>query len=523
LTTVARIAAAVVCLGLLMFLQVAGLVIGAVLLAVVWLVTLDTGGGHSIGRWVQTKRRWRWRVRNGFDLFIPVDQMPDDLPPLGEGSKADKAAARRIRNAYRDWPDGVTNLYWLESRPGLPAVAYHCATGETPYVSVAFQVDGPIQGMHGDTYVDGVQEAFGDLMAGWGASQKLVSGIQVVTRVIPGDSAFHEQWLQDQLDPDAPRVMQDDYAGLVSDLSGSFQQRHYVVVMWDVDDAFRSRAAQNVPGLDGWLWLVNGEIPAAEQRLKDAQYRNVHALSGPQLAAVLRHLQHPGWPIDRASDVSVDDCWWPSQDERAWTEVDCEYPDPLRPAWLLPSVAWLHRTAVIPADAIEVQEVDGLWMLPLLSGMDDRIIRTLSTHVRFTPARDAKTRARRDATTDQRDLIEAERKGAMVDDETELALSASQRRVNDLQSGGGHHGAYWAAFITVSATSPEELSSACGTVESAAADGCGINRLNWCDTLQSAAQALTWPVGRGMSTPPKSVGTKVLRKINTATTKQGVR
>jgi hypothetical protein len=234
-------------------------------------------------------------------------------------------------------------------------------------------------------------------------------------------------------------------------------------------------------------------------------------------------LQHPGWPIDRASDVSVDDCFWPSKDERAWTEVDCEYPDPLNPSMLLPPVAWLHRTAVIPADSLEVQEVDGLWFLPLLSGMDDRIIRTISTHVRFTPAATAKVTARRDATTDQRDLIEAERRGAMVDDETELALSASHRRVTDLQSGGGHHGAYWAAFITVSATSPQELSTACGTVEAAAADGCGINRLDWFDTMQSAAQALTWPVGRGMSTPRKTMGTKVLRKINTATTKEGVR
>jgi hypothetical protein len=521
--TVARITAAVVCLVLLMFLQVPGLVIGGILLGVVWVVTLDVGGGHSIGKWVQDKRRWRYRVTHGFDTFIPVDQMPDDLPALNAGSHADRADAKRIRNAYRDWPDGVTNLWWLESRPGLPAVAYHAATGETPYISVVFSVEGAIQGMHGNSFVDSVQEAFGDLMAGWGSAQKLVSGIQSLTRMIPGDSAFHEQWLQEQLDPDAPRVMQDDYVGLVNHLSGAFVPRSYMVAMWDVDDQFRSRAAQNVAGLDGWLWLVNGEIPGVQQRLVDAKYRNVHALSGPQLAAVLRHLQHPGWPIDRASDVTVDDCWWASKDERAWTEVHCEYPDPLNPTQLLPSVAWLHRTAVIPADALEVQEVDGLWLLPLLTGMDDRIIRTISTHVRFTPARDAKRRARRDATTDQRDLIEAERKGAMVDDETELALSASQRRVADLQSGGGHHGAYWASWITVSAVGDDNLGAACGTVEAAAADECGINRLDWFDTIQSAAHACTWPLGRGMSTPPKSVGTKVLRKINTATTKESIR
>ena len=82
-------------------------------------------------------------------------------------------------------------------------------------------------------------------------------------------------------------------------------QRHYLVVRWDVDEQFRAHARRQAPGLDGWLWLVNGEIQAAHRRLTDAMYRGVQALSGPQLAAVLRHLQHPDWPIDRASDVTV--------------------------------------------------------------------------------------------------------------------------------------------------------------------------------------------------------------------------
>ena len=137
-------------------------------------------------------------------------------------------------NAYRDWPDGVDGLYWLESRPGLPAVAYHAGAGETPYVSAAFSVDGPIQGLHGDAFVARAQEAFGQLMAGWGSSAQLVTGIQILTRVIPADSALHEMWLQDQLDPDAPQDLQTDYTTLLGQLSSSsFVQRHYVVVLWD--------------------------------------------------------------------------------------------------------------------------------------------------------------------------------------------------------------------------------------------------------------------------------------------------
>jgi hypothetical protein len=251
-------------------------------------------------------------------------------------------------------------------------------------------------------------------------------------------------------------------------------------------------------------------------------YRNVHALSGPQLAAVLRHMQHPDWPIDRASDVTPADCWLPSHDERSHTAVTSEYPDPMDPDWLLPERTWLHRTAQIPVDALEVQEVDGLWLAPLLTGLEEQIVRTLAVHIHFTPAREAKATARRDVTTDQRDLIARARKGQMVDDETELALSSAARRMSDLREGAGHHGAHWSAFLTVSAPSRSELVAACSNIESAAADDVGINRLDWIDTIQSAAHATTWPLGRGMSSLPGTVTTRALRTAQTATAKEAI-
>ena len=66
---------------------------------------------------------------------------------------------------------------------------------------------------------------------------------------------------------------------------------------------------------------VVDQLESVERRLREAMYVNVRALSGPRLGAVLRHLQHPGWPIDRASDVNVvpgfglAGCWLPSHDE----------------------------------------------------------------------------------------------------------------------------------------------------------------------------------------------------------------
>ena len=520
---IARYAATAAVLVLLVFLQLWGLILGGVLLLVVFGATTDTGADSTVARWAADRRRWRHRVRHGFDDFVPVDDRPEDLDPGAGTTRAERREAIRTWNIYRDWPDGVDNLYWLQSDPGVPAVAYHAGDGETPYLSMAFSVDGPIEGLHGDSFVARAQEAFGQLMAGWGSGQKLVSGIQVVTRVIPADSAYHEVWLQDQLDPGAPKDLQSDYAALLAQLSGSsFVQRHNVVILWDTDDRFQAAARRRRPGLDGWLDIITDEGESAGRRLADAMYRNVRALSGPQLGAVLRHLQHPDWPIDRASDVTVGTCWLPSHDERGYTEVSAEYPDPFDPDWLLPPSTWLHRTAQIPVDALEVQEIDGLWLAPILTGLEDQIVRTVSTHIRFIPAGEAKAAARRDATTDQRDLIEQERKGRMIDDETELALSSATRRVSDLQQGVGHHGAHWAAFLTVSARTVPELVTACGRIEAAGADDAGIGRLDWLDTIQSAAHATTWPIGRGMSAASRPFVTRILRKLGTATAKESI-
>ena len=59
-------------------------------------------------------------------------------------------------------------------------------------------------------------------------------------------------------------------------------------------------------------------------------------------------------------------------------------------------------------------------------------------------------------------------------------------------------------------------------IEAAAADEAGINRLDWLDTIQSGAQATTWPLGRGMSTPAKTVTTKVMTKVSAATAKEAI-
>lgn len=499
---------------LTLFLQIVGFVIAGVLALVLVVGTMDAGGGSTPWQRWQARYRMRWRLRHGFEDFAPVESRPVDLDPMSGSSRAERRELRRQYNAYRDWPDGIEGLYWLESRPRRPAVAYHSVSGQVPYLSVAFSVDGPVKGLHGDRFVWEAQEAFGQLLSGWGASQKLVSGLQIVTRVIPSESAFHEVWLERELDPAAPAELLAEYGELLDVLSaGSFVQRHFVTVRWNVDHRWMQTALKRGPGLEGYLELVNEQIESVRRRLEDAAYTKVETLSGPRMAAVLRHMQHPDWPIDRASDADVDSCWLPSHDEWGSTEIVAQSPAPLNPELLLPQSSWLHRTAQVPVQAMEVRELDGLWQVPMLTGMEEQIVRTISTHIALVPAREAKTTARRDATSDRAEIIRQERKGRLVDDESEMALSSAVRRYGDLRDGTGQHGAVWTQFVTISARTVDELATATQYIEEAA-DEAGIPRLDWMDTLHSAAQAACWPLGRGMAQPHRTRAARTAERLS---------
>lgn len=502
---------------LVMFFQLSGLIATAVVAVVAFLASYDPGTGATPWSRFQDRRRMRYRRRTGIVDFVPVDYRPEDLPPgTVEWMK------------YRDVPDGVDGLYWLQSDPGVPAVAYHAPEGEEPYLSVAFSVDGPVQGLHGDQFVEHAQFRFGQLLAGWGSIQKLVSGIQIVTRVIPADSAAHELWLQDQLDPDAPADLQADYAELLDKKTGeSFVQRHFVVIRWNINAQWHQTVDRMGAGLDVWLRVVLGQLASVTRRLNEAMYRNVKPLSGPRIGAVTRHQQHPGWPIDRASDVNVvaghglPVCWLPSHDEWSWTEVVSPSPDPFIPEIMLEPSSWRHRTARIPTSAMEVRELDGLWLSPLLVGMDEPILRTLAVHIQFIPGAEAKTEARKDATSDQADIMGQERKGRIVDDEAALALSAANRRAADLSDGSGHHGAKWVAYLQVSVPDENLLPGVCGVIEEAA-DNAGVTRLDWLDTLQSSAHGTTWLFARGLNPPKRSRTTKTLHAITSGQPKEAL-
>jgi hypothetical protein len=511
---IAWIVLAPIAITLIFALDLVGLIIAVVLAGALRLLTLSTSGEHTLLRHIQDRRRMRFIRRHGFEEFVPVAWRPKNL---GRSRKT-----RKAYNAFRDWPDGVDGLYFLESRSGRPAVAYHLPTGEQPYFSVAFAVDGPIVGLAGDGLIEQAQQSFAELMAGWGSRQKLVSGIQIVTRILPADTAAHEDWLSGQLDPAAPADLVTDYSELLARLTASsFVQRHFVVIRWAKDTRFESAGSSHASGRTGWLKVIQDQAEMASNRLVDAMYRNVRPLSGPQLAAVIRHLQHPGWPIDRASDVTTDTMYLPSHQEWRWVETAAAAPDPQDPGQLLEPSAWLHRTAQIPVQAMETMPRHALWMAPLLTGMEEQVVRTISIHIHFVPAQEAKRGAKLDATGDRADLVGQQRKGQIIDDETELALKSAEARLADVRNGTGHHGAEWSGFITISVRNRDALPVAVAQIEEAA-DACGINRLDWLDTQQAAAQSLTWPVARAMPAPKRSTAAKAMDLMTSVTEKESL-
>lgn len=486
--------------------QLPGLLVSAAAGAAVYGATVTTHTGTWWQRH-QAKRRWKEREQRGMRTFRPVHRRPPGLAEaVVTGKRKDRAAALLEFNTYRDWPDGAQGMQWLAWAPGRPGIAWHLPTGEDPYLSVVFPLGGQIRGLESDAVVNGGAVAYGALLASLGSSGSRMTRTQLITRALPVDSANHEAWLEDMYDPDAPAELVESYQQVVAQMSATgLMQRHYAVIRWPVTDTFTASASRLGPGQAGWLALMGREVPAARRRLAAAKLDPGPALSAAKVAAVLRHLQLPSWPIDQASDVDVHDPWLCSHDEWSYTVTEDEGPDGQLETWM-------HRTAVVPIEAVETGARPPTWLLPLQAQMPQQVVRTISVQVEAIPASQARAEARSDVTSDLADLEAQARKGVLAGEDLKVAIRAAKSRLADLEPGSGQHGAGWAAHITISARTRTELADASEQVIEAAGH-CGITDLTWYDTQHEAGQACTWPIGRGMSPVKASAATRVRGRL----------
>ncbi|MGV8970703.1 MAG: hypothetical protein ACOH10_00145 [Rhodoglobus sp.] len=502
-----------------------GLVIGVVGIGVTLLVTAGTHRGSIIERRTR-KLRWKSRVHIGTDAFEPYDVAAwDQAEQALRAAQQTRGASRRtavweaqrVLTALRSNPDGADGMGWLQHGRGEPGIAWHAPTGETSYLSVTFTVSGQLRGIESSSVMARAAEGWGSFLASRAAPSVLVGGVQTMTRVLPADTAMQEFWVAGSLDSSVPAEAIQSYEEVLR-LSGedAMVQRHFVTVSWPITPAFADAAAKYGAGRDGWRALMRQEITSTVRGLQEARLGAVDTLTARQTAAVMLHQQNPSRPLDYVADTDPARAGIASHDELSAHVVTGI--DPVSGA----NAEWWHRTAAIRAEALATAPRTQLWLLDLLIGRDMQFIRSVSFHLHLVPAADAKAAARQDLVRDAAEALSRQEAGKFDTDDTEVAMSAANRRRQDLVAGSHHHGAEWVGYITISERTRDELSRASRQLEETCAASLGIERLQWMDSYQSAASGTTWPIGRGLAGTRTSVSSRMAGRLAGRTEKESI-
>lgn len=484
------------------------LLVGIVVVAVWWFITMNTHRGTIFDRW-KAQRRWRARAAAGDDVYQPFsdEAWEAGVERVRTTRGRDRAEARRELHTLRAMPDGADGMGWLQSGIGEPGIAWHAPLGEEARLTVAFEVDGQLHGIESDARLNRASAAFGRFLANRAAPASLVRSVQLLTRVLPADTAFHQRWVSDNLTDDDDETAQQvlrSYAQVIERSSAdAMVQRHFAVITWPLTAAFQDRARRYGAELDGWRSLMAAEIDSVRRGLRDAGLGAPRALSAREVGAVILHQQAPSRPIDQAGDVHPLRIGVASHDEMSAHVVDEREPNGL-------TTQWWHRTARIVPSGMVNQPRHQLWALPLLTGRDLPFMRSVSFHMNLVPAGPALAQAELDHTIAGAATYRKRKAGTTVIGQ-DISTSSAERRVADLQAGTGHQGVEWAAYVTITARSRDGLAQASQQLTEVCATALGVPRLEWLDSYQSAASGLTWPIGRGLAAPSDTFAVRMLR------------
>lgn len=522
-----------------------GMVLGVLGAVATFLLTLQTGPGAN--RWgeVQTGLRARELAKTSRDRFNPVRDRPAELDQaVTAGTKKERKAAMTQWNTYRDQHNAADGLTWLRAIRDLPGIAWHAPIGEESYLSVVFPIEGQIRGLESDRRLSSFARSFGDAAAAHGDMKSHAKRFQMITRMLPVDTARHEAWvlknvqrtrsvptdvLVSYADVVADEVLSSyqgmtpqereltsSYAQVVNGLrasSGGLGQRHFVVVRWPLTPRLLAAGERRGAGVVGLIRVMDAEINAAYRRLSEAGLKPGVPLTAAQVAAMMRHQQCPEWPIDYAGDLrpSNPDPWLAEDGSaRDHSIVTCQVPSEVtgEAGSDTRTSTWWHASARVPIEEVETGPRGPLWMLPLLTAMHDPVVRTIAIEFETVPASQARKQAREDLTVDLADIQSQQKKGRLLGDDLEAAKKAAMARVEDLRPGSGHHGGFWCMHLTISAPSRDELIDAMDRVEEAA-ENCAISALEWLQGYGVAHHAVTWPLARAMQAPKSNATEKV--------------
>lgn len=488
---------------------------------VVFLITARTHRGSILDR-RRRRKRWKDRQNTGADRYEPFnigrwDQLTEAAQDKAT-PKEDRWAAQRELAAMRTMPDGADGMGWLQMGRREPGIAWHAPIGEKAYLSVVFSVSGQLRGAESNETARRAAEALGEFLAAHAQPRSLLRRVQIGTRVLPPDSAFHSAWAQVSLDPSIdtthPAVV--SYGEVLRETGrDAMVQRHTVTLCWPLTADFIDQARGYGDGRDGWRALMHREIESAERGLRTARMGDVAVLTARQVAAHIVHGQNPDHPIDEpVSDPTQ--LGVRSHDELSAHVVAVTDPETGR------TTEWWHRTAAIKAENLAVGSRSQTWMLDLLIGSELHFLRTVTFDHQLIPASEARSAARKDLVRDQAAQMDDAEKGRLVNDETAVNKSAAQLRHADLGYGSRHHGDSWVGYITITETSRERLQKASRQLEEVCENGLGIEHLDWQDSYQSAASGTTWPIGRGIATERASMTNRAARALAGKTDKEAL-
>jgi hypothetical protein len=435
--------------------------------------------GHGTERhlyqWLPVRWMFRRRKKNGQDVYRSGAAQAGVLVDTGSPVAVQP-------------PEAVGKVRWLSfQRPGDGplAILLHENRGD-PYLTSVLEIAGSATGLRDDAVYDGDAERFGLLLAEIANGDSLIDGVQMLNRVLPIDPTEHARFVEESANPNAAPELHESYAELtVLTEQRAEQHRNYVVLRVPVDHEFLGRAQDYGKGDVGFTALMAEEVWQFAELCQGAGIQVLSGLGPVRLAALLRSLYDPDFPIDYQAGANPQSCW----PQKTTDELD----------YLLVNDRWFHRVAHIPADAWPHEPVNMAWLQPLLTAVHPATLRVMTVLMDLHPAGEARDRAVRDLTYDVANAREQEKRGKISDGSELTQLSQAQQRIEDIREARAG-GVTATAYVVVTARSEREVARASRRIANAAR-ACGITGLDWLRCEHSRGFVNTLPLFRGLRRP----------------------
>ena len=393
------------------------------------------------------------------------------------------------------------------SDTGLDAmfILEHRTPGDNNYYSVLLSLQGLAEGLRGDDEWAVTSQAFGRTLATFARRSSLIRGCEMLHRSVPADLTPHLAWMQGVVarNDRAHQVMPtiESYGQLMEGLAPqSEEHRSYMTLIFPKSRALLTEAAavaqRKGAELRGGIGqVITDETMRAVEALQAAKLGQVHVLGEQRACAVFRAMLDPDYALDAHRGAAWATCWPSYVGGELSVEINSR---------------WNTRVGVVRPGSVEPMPLHAQWHAPILTGVApdpgdpadgvpaSPTIRTVKVRMDFVDASTARMVAKRDATEDASRKIKENRKGQTTDGTSDVMMSASTRRRDDLIPGSGHHGLIWSMVVSVTAPDEDAVLRACARFEQAA-DQAAIREFNWQEDSHDVAMFATIPLGRGLA------------------------